>query len=48
MIGPAEELIDDQHPAVYQSFTYAEYYEEFWNRGLATECCLDMFKSLKA
>ncbi|GLU17626.1 hypothetical protein SLE2022_339860 [Rubroshorea leprosula] len=48
MIGPAEELIDDQHPAVYQSFTYAEYYEKFWNRGLATECCLDMFKSLKA
>lgn len=45
LIGPAEKLIDEQNPAVYRSFTYAEFYEKFWNRGLATECCLDMFKS---
>ncbi|GLT65902.1 hypothetical protein SLA2020_383020 [Shorea laevis] len=30
------------------NFTYAEYYEKFWNRGLATECCLDMFKASNA
>ncbi|XP_022738203.1 protein DMR6-LIKE OXYGENASE 2-like [Durio zibethinus] len=45
LIGPATELIDDGHPAVYQSFTYDEYYEKFWKKGLATECCLDMFKT---
>ncbi|GKV04063.1 hypothetical protein SLEP1_g16276 [Rubroshorea leprosula] len=45
LIGPAEELIDDEHPAVYRNFTYADYYKKFWNRGLATECCLDMFKA---
>ncbi|GLT64658.1 hypothetical protein SLA2020_371370 [Shorea laevis] len=48
VIGPAEELIDDENPAVYRNFTYAEYYEKFWNRGLATECCLDMFKASNA
>ncbi|KAA8525067.1 hypothetical protein F0562_007069 [Nyssa sinensis] len=45
VIGPAPELIDDDHPEVYRNFTYQEYYEKFWNRGLATECCLDMFRS---
>ncbi|XWS38116.1 hypothetical protein CRYUN_Cryun19dG0102600 [Craigia yunnanensis] len=45
LIGPATELIDNEHPAVYRSFTYGKYYEKFWRRGLATECCLDMFKT---
>ncbi|KAJ4711768.1 Oxoglutarate/iron-dependent dioxygenase [Melia azedarach] len=45
VIGPARELIDEDRPAVYRSFTYAEYYDKFWNRGLATECCLDVFKA---
>ncbi|KAL3742807.1 hypothetical protein ACJRO7_018161 [Eucalyptus globulus] len=44
LIGPAQGLIDHEHPAVYRSFTYKEYYHTFWNKGLTTECCLDMFK----
>lgn len=43
-IGPAEQLVDDDHPAIYRSFTYNEYYKVFWNHGLATETCLDKFK----
>ncbi|KAF5815859.1 putative flavanone 3-dioxygenase [Helianthus annuus] len=43
VIGPAPELVTDDEPAVYRQFTYGEYYEKFWNRGLATESCLDMF-----
>ncbi|KAK9275208.1 hypothetical protein L1049_022470 [Liquidambar formosana] len=45
IIGPALDLIDYDHPTVYRNYTYAEYYEKFWNRGLARECCLDMFKA---
>ncbi|KAG6633818.1 protein DMR6-LIKE OXYGENASE 2-like [Carya illinoinensis] len=45
VIGPAKELINDDQPAVYRNFTYGEYYEKFWNRGLATECCLDLFRA---
>ncbi|XVE58189.1 hypothetical protein DITRI_Ditri04bG0150400 [Diplodiscus trichospermus] len=44
LIAPATDLIHDEHPTLYRSFTYAEYYENFWARGLATECCLDKFK----
>ncbi|PSR91394.1 Protein DMR6-LIKE OXYGENASE 2 like [Actinidia chinensis var. chinensis] len=45
VIGPAKELIDEDHPAVYKNFSYQEYYHKFWNRGLATESCLDLFKA---
>lgn len=45
VIGPAPGLIDEDHPAVYRNFTYGEYYDMFWNRGLKTETCLDMFKA---
>ncbi|CAK7357499.1 unnamed protein product [Dovyalis caffra] len=45
IIGPPKELIDDDYPAVYRDFTYEEYYEKFWNRGLVKECCLDLFKA---
>lgn len=45
VIGPAPELVKDDHPAVYKNFTYGDYYSQFWNRGLATECCLDTFKA---
>ncbi|XP_038687633.1 protein DMR6-LIKE OXYGENASE 2-like [Tripterygium wilfordii] len=45
VIGPAKELIDDDHPAVYKDFTYAEYFKKFWNRDIATESCLDLFKA---
>ncbi|KAF9667077.1 hypothetical protein SADUNF_Sadunf16G0295400 [Salix dunnii] len=44
VIGPPKEMVDDDHPAVYREFTYGEYYEKFWNRGLVKECCLDLFK----
>ncbi|CAA7033202.1 unnamed protein product [Microthlaspi erraticum] len=44
VVGPAQELINEKEdsPAVYRSFTYAEYYEKFWDRALAD--CLDLFK----
>ncbi|KAI9174511.1 hypothetical protein LWI28_018413 [Acer negundo] len=45
VIGPAKELVDQHHPAVYRNFTYGEFYEKFWNKGLATACCLDIFKA---
>lgn len=47
VIGPPQELIneEDGSPAVYKSFTYAEYYEKFWDKGLATETSLDLFKA---
>ncbi|EEF43478.1 protein DMR6-LIKE OXYGENASE 2 [Ricinus communis] len=48
VIGPAKDLIDPDHPAAYREFTYAEYYEKFWDRGLAKECCLDLFKTSTA
>ncbi|KAL9348099.1 hypothetical protein Peur_059465 [Populus x canadensis] len=44
-IGPAPSLIDDDHPALYRNFAYSEYYQKFWNHGLATETCLGMFKN---
>jgi isopenicillin N synthase-like dioxygenase len=43
VMGPAPELVTGDEPAVYRQFTYAEYYEKFWNSGL--EKCLDMFKA---
>ncbi|TQE12803.1 hypothetical protein C1H46_001449 [Malus baccata] len=46
VIGPAKELVNYDHPAMYRNCTYAEYYEKFWNKGLATECCLDLFKPI--
>ncbi|XP_059634465.1 protein DMR6-LIKE OXYGENASE 2-like [Cornus florida] len=48
VMQPAPELIDDDNPGVYRSFTYSEYYQKFWNRGLETETCLDMFKTSSA
>ncbi|XP_054782214.1 protein DMR6-LIKE OXYGENASE 2-like [Prosopis cineraria] len=45
VIGPAPDLIDPHHPALYRNFTYSEYYLKFWNRGLSKETCLDLFKA---
>ncbi|KAK2664439.1 hypothetical protein Ddye_003013 [Dipteronia dyeriana] len=45
VIGLVMELVDQHHPAVYRNFTYGEYYDKYWNKGLATACCLDMFKA---
>ncbi|KAK7349367.1 hypothetical protein VNO77_06682 [Canavalia gladiata] len=45
VIGPAPQLVDQDHPAQYTNFTYDEYYYKFWNRGLAKETCVDLFKA---
>ncbi|TKY64163.1 Naringenin,2-oxoglutarate 3-dioxygenase [Spatholobus suberectus] len=45
MIKPAPQLVDSDHPAQYTNFTYSEYYNKFWNRGLSKETCVDMFKA---
>ncbi|CAA3006529.1 protein DMR6-LIKE OXYGENASE 2-like isoform X1 [Olea europaea var. sylvestris] len=45
IIAPAPKLIDEEHPCQYKSFTYTEYYQKFWNRGLAKETCLDLFRA---
>ncbi|KAF4404124.1 hypothetical protein G4B88_014580 [Cannabis sativa] len=45
IMEPAKDLVNEQNPAVYRSFTYADYYQKFWDRGLNTECCLDLFKT---
>ncbi|XP_073101341.1 protein DMR6-LIKE OXYGENASE 2-like [Elaeis guineensis] len=44
LIKRAEAVVDEEHPSIYRSFTYAEYYEKFWNQGLQSASCLDMFK----
>lgn len=46
-IGPAMELIDNDHPAIYRNFTYTEFYEEMWRAVVqhATDKRLDTFKS---
>ncbi|WRX09400.1 Oxoglutarate/iron-dependent dioxygenase - like 10 [Theobroma cacao] len=44
VMRPAPQLIDDDHPPLYRSYSYSEYYQKFWKRGLNAETCLDMFK----
>ncbi|KAF3449247.1 hypothetical protein FNV43_RR09975 [Rhamnella rubrinervis] len=44
MIEPAMDLVRKHHPPVYRSFAYSEYYHKFWDTGLATQSCLDIFK----
>ncbi|KAG1362407.1 Protein DMR6-LIKE OXYGENASE 2 [Cocos nucifera] len=44
LIKPAEAVVGKEHPPNYRSFTYAEYYEKFWNQGLQSASCLDVFK----
>ncbi|KAL3742808.1 hypothetical protein ACJRO7_018162 [Eucalyptus globulus] len=44
LIRPAQGLIDHEHPAVYRSFTWEEYYQKFYYGVPRTECCLDIFK----
>ncbi|XP_026656573.2 protein DMR6-LIKE OXYGENASE 2-like isoform X2 [Phoenix dactylifera] len=45
VIKPPGSLVDQEHPSIYRSFTYAEYYEKFWDHGMNSESCLDMFKA---
>ncbi|KAK8711405.1 hypothetical protein V6N13_146688 [Hibiscus sabdariffa] len=45
VMRPAPQLIDPiRRPPLYRDFTYSEYYDKFWKRGLNAETCLDMFK----
>ncbi|KAI3963611.1 hypothetical protein MKW92_005731 [Papaver armeniacum] len=44
VIGPASQLVDDEHPSLYKDFTYAEYFAKFWTQKLGTESTLDFFK----
>ena len=32
VIGPIEDLIDDEHPPVYRSYRYAEFLEKFYSQ----------------
>ncbi|EFH48777.1 predicted protein [Arabidopsis lyrata subsp. lyrata] len=50
MIGPAQELINEEEDshAIYRNFTYAEYFEKFWDTAFATESCIDSFKASTA
>ncbi|CAM8986693.1 unnamed protein product [Rhodiola kirilowii] len=46
VIKPAAKLLTDC-PAVYRSYTYAEYYSKFWDCGLKSESlALDLFKKI--
>ncbi|KAL6006648.1 Protein DMR6-LIKE OXYGENASE 2 [Asimina triloba] len=43
VIVPAEQLVAEDHPAMYRRFTYGEYYRRFWDHGLKTDSCIDLF-----
>ena len=43
VIAPATPLTDAEHPAVFRSFTYEEYYQEFWHKQLQGNACLQLF-----
>ncbi|XP_072980685.1 protein DMR6-LIKE OXYGENASE 1-like isoform X2 [Typha angustifolia] len=45
VIRPAESLVGEEHPPLYRSFTYAEYYDKFWSQGLNSASCLDVFRA---
>ncbi|KAJ6839002.1 protein DMR6-LIKE OXYGENASE 2-like [Iris pallida] len=45
VIEPPRLLVGKEHPPIYRSFTYAEYYDKFWNQGLQSASCLDIFKT---
>ncbi|XP_010919037.1 protein DMR6-LIKE OXYGENASE 1 [Elaeis guineensis] len=44
LIKPAEAIADEEHPPMYRSFTYEDYYVNFWDQGLQFASCLDVFK----
>ncbi|XP_061995496.1 protein DMR6-LIKE OXYGENASE 2-like [Rosa rugosa] len=47
VIKPAPKLVDDDHPALYRSFTYGEFYGNFWDKGIDKKSgtSLGMFKT---
>ncbi|KAI5345969.1 hypothetical protein L3X38_013846 [Prunus dulcis] len=44
-LGPVLTLIQDKVFMKSWSFTYAEFYEKFWDRGLNTRSSLDLFQT---
>ncbi|OEL22445.1 Protein DOWNY MILDEW RESISTANCE 6 [Dichanthelium oligosanthes] len=44
-LGPARKLVTEETPAVYQNYTYDEYYKKFWSRNLDQEHCLELFRT---
>jgi hypothetical protein len=32
VIGPIEDLIDEEHPPIYRNYRYAEFFEEFYKQ----------------
>ncbi|XP_072963244.1 flavanone 3-dioxygenase 2-like [Typha angustifolia] len=45
LISPPKKLTGEGSPAIYRSYTYAEYYSKFWSRNLDQEHCLELFRS---
>ena len=45
VIKSPDSLVDEDHPVTYRSYTYTQYYQKFWNRGLTSQSCLDLFKT---
>jgi len=43
VIAPAPASIDDEHPALFRRFTYDEYYQNFLNKKLQGNTCLQSF-----
>ncbi|XP_020691893.1 flavanone 3-dioxygenase 2 isoform X1 [Dendrobium catenatum] len=44
VIAPAKQLTAEDSPAIYRSYTYDEYYKQFWARNLDQEHCLELFR----
>lgn len=32
VVGPAEDLIDEEHPPIYRNYRYEEFVEEFYRQ----------------
>jgi salicylic acid 3-hydroxylase len=43
VIEPASPLVTTDNPALYKKFTYGEYYQKFWSKGLEGKSCLNYF-----
>ncbi|GLJ22871.1 hypothetical protein SUGI_0431330 [Cryptomeria japonica] len=43
VIEPAAPLVTKDNPAQYRKYTYAEYYQNFWSKGLEAKSCLKCF-----
>ncbi|XVF80328.1 hypothetical protein PTKIN_Ptkin15bG0061700 [Pterospermum kingtungense] len=44
IIQPAPQLVNIDHLPIYRSYSYSENYKKFWERGLNSKTCLNMFE----